>query len=106
MPYVEGESLRDRLNREKQLPLDHALEIAREVADALSYAHSHRIVHRDIKPENILLGGGHARVADFGIARAVTAAGSESLTETGLAVGTPTYMSPEQASGEPRAQHR
>ncbi len=100
MPYVEGESLRDRLNREKQLPLDDAFEIAREVAGALNYAHTHGIVHRDIKPENILLGGGHARVADFGIARAVTAAGSGSLTETGLAVGTVTYMSPEQASGE------
>jgi serine/threonine-protein kinase len=100
MPYVEGESLRDRLDREKQLPLEDALEIAREVADALGYAQSQGIVHRDIKPENILLGGGHARVADFGIARAVRAAGDASLTETGLAVGTPAYMSPEQASGE------
>jgi tetratricopeptide (TPR) repeat protein len=99
MPFVEGESLRDRLNREKQLPLDDALEIAREVADALSYAHSHDVVHRDIKPENILIGGGHARVADFGIARAITAAGGAQLTETGLAVGTPSYMSPEQAAG-------
>jgi serine/threonine-protein kinase len=101
MPYVDGESLRDRLDREKQLSLDDALLIAREVADALSYAHSHGIVHRDIKPENILLSGGHARVADFGIARAVKAAGADSsLTETGLAIGTPIYMSPEQASGE------
>jgi serine/threonine-protein kinase len=99
MPYVEGESLRDRLNREKQLPLDDALRIAGEVADALSCAHSHGIVHRDVKPENILLGGGHARVADFGIARAVTAAGGKSLTETGLAIGTAAYMSPEQAFG-------
>src|SRR5256886_7043447 len=74
MPYIEGESLRDRLNREKQLPLDDALQIAREVADALSYAHSHDVVHRDIKPENILLQSGHALVADFGIARAITAA--------------------------------
>src|SRR5688572_5714061 len=100
MPFVEGESLRARLEREKQLPLDDALRIAREVADALSYAHQHGIVHRDIKPENTLLARGHARVADFGIARAVTAAGGQTLTETGLAVGTPSYMSPEQAGGE------
>ena len=100
MPYVEGESLRARLEREKQVPLEDALRIARQVADALSYAHRQGIVHRDIKPENILLSGGHARVADFGIARAVTAAGGQSLTETGLAIGTPAYMSPEQASGE------
>ena len=99
MPYVEGESLRGRLRRERQLPLDEALAIAREVADALGYAHSRDVVHRDIKPENILLGGGHALVADFGIARAITAAGGERLTATGLTVGTPGYMSPEQASG-------
>jgi len=99
MPYVEGESLRDRLRRETQLPTEDALQIAREVADALSYAHSRDVVHRDIKPENILLAGGHARVADFGIARAITEAGGARLTGTGLAIGTPTYMSPEQAAG-------
>jgi len=99
MPYVEGESLRDRLTREKQLPLDDALRIAREVADALSCAHGRGLVHRDIKPENILLEEGHAVVADFGVARAVAAAGGEKLTATGIAVGTSAYMSPEQASG-------
>ena len=100
MPYVEGESLRDRLNREKQLPIDEALRISREVADALGYAHARGIVHRDIKPENIMLEGGHAVVADFGIARAVSAAGGDRLTATGMAVGTPYYMSPEQAAGD------
>jgi serine/threonine-protein kinase len=100
MPYVEGESLRDRLTRDKQLPIDEALAIAREVADALGYAHSRGIIHRDIKPENILLEGGHAVVADFGIARAVSAAGAERLTQTGMSIGTPMYMSPEQAAGD------
>ena len=99
MPFVEGESLRDRLQRERQLPLTEALQIAREVADALAYAHSHGIVHRDIKPGNILLESGHAVVADFGIARAINVAGGERLTQTGLGIGTPEYMSPEQVAG-------
>src|SRR3989442_1356625 len=99
MPFVEGESLRDRLNREPQLPIEEAVRIAREVATALSHAHSQDVVHRDIKPENILLSGGEAVVADFGIARAIVAAGAEQLTDTGLAVGTPGYMSPAQATG-------
>src|SRR5436309_5207689 len=106
MPYVEGESLRDRLSHEKQLPLGNALQIAREVADALSYAHSHDVVHRDIKPENILLEAGHAVVSDFGIARAITAAAGGNLTETGIALGTPGYMSPEQAAASARVDER
>jgi TolB-like protein/Tfp pilus assembly protein PilF len=99
MPYVEGESLRDRLKRERQLPLEDALAITREVADALDYAHRRAVVHRDIKPENILLQERHAVVADFGIARAISVAGGETLTATGVVVGTPQYMSPEQARG-------
>ncbi len=100
MPLVEGESLRERMGREKQLPLDDALQIAREVADALDYAHTYGVIHRDIKPGNILLENGHAVVADFGIAKAITVASSEALTETGLSLGTPLYMSPEQGAGE------
>ncbi|MEO8227125.1 MAG: protein kinase [Gemmatimonadota bacterium] len=101
MPYVEGESLRDRLNREQQLPVAEAVRLAGEVADALDYAHRHGVIHRDIKPENILLHDGHALVADFGIALAVSSAGgSTRMTETGMSLGTPTYMSPEQAMGE------
>ena len=100
MPFVEGESLRTRLQRERQLPIEDAVKIALEVADALGYAHSHGVVHRDIKPENILLESGHATVMDFGVARAISAAGDERLTETGLVVGTPAYLSPEQAAGD------
>jgi serine/threonine-protein kinase len=100
MPYAEGESLRQRLLREKRLPLDQTLRIAGDVLAALAYAHEHGIVHRDIKPENILLEGGEAVLADFGIAHAVSAAGSERLTRTGMAIGTFAYMSPEQASGQ------
>ena len=100
MPYVEGESLRDRLTREKQLPIEDAIQIARQVADALTYAHKRGIVHRDIKPENILLEDREAVVADFGVARAVTAAAGDTLTASGVVVGTAHYMSPEQGCGE------
>src|SRR5215210_99470 len=101
MPYVRGESLRDRLQREVQLRIDSALQLTKQVAEALGYAHGQGIVHRDVKPENILLEGDRVVVADFGIARALDLAGGERLTETGLAIGTPTYMSPEQAMGSP-----
>ena len=100
MPYVAGESLRNRLARERQLPLDQALEITRQVASALAYAHSHGVVHRDIKPENILLTDDQAVVADFGIGWAEGKSGGDRLTETGVTLGTPVYMSPEQAAGE------
>jgi serine/threonine-protein kinase len=100
MPFVEGESLRDRLQREKQLPIADAVRIATEVASALDYAHRHGVIHRDIKPENILLHDGQALVADFGIALAMSTAGGSRMTETGMSLGTPHYMSPEQAMGE------
>jgi eukaryotic-like serine/threonine-protein kinase len=100
MPFIQGESLRVRLDRESQLPIEEAIAITCEVADALSYAHSQGVVHRDIKPENILLQSGHAVVADFGIARLVQDAGAEKLTQTGMSIGTATYMSPEQFTGE------
>jgi serine/threonine-protein kinase len=100
MPFVEGESLRDRLHREKQLPIAEAVRVAGEVASALDYAHRHGVIHRDIKPENILLQDGRALVADFGIALAASKAGGHRMTETGLSLGTPHYMSPEQAMGE------
>src|ERR1044071_6434770 len=100
MPFVEGESLRDRLNREKQLPVEQALNLAIAVAGALDYAHRAGVIHRDLKPENILLREGQPLVADFGIALAVSNAGGARVTQTGLSLGTPQYMSPEQATGD------
>ena len=100
MPYVEGESLRERLERDKQLPVDEAIHHAKSIASALDYAHRQKIVHRDIKPENVMLYEGEAMVMDFGIAKAVSSAATETLTQTGMMVGTPAYVSPEQASGE------
>src|SRR4051812_26484700 len=100
MPFIDGGSLRDRPDRDKPVPRAAAPTTAREVADALGYAHASGVVHRDIKPENIMLERGHAVVSDFGIARALGTLGSERITETGMSVGTPTYMSPEQAACE------
>ena len=106
MPFVEGESLRERMSREGQLPVDDAVRLGREVADALQHAHDRGVVHRDIKPENILLAGGHAMVADFGVARALAQPGVKAITKTGMAVGTPQYMSPEQAAADPSVDGR
>jgi tetratricopeptide (TPR) repeat protein len=106
MPYVDGESLRQKLNRERQLPIDEALRLTREIAEGLEYAHEQRVIHRDIKPENILLSRGHALIADFGIAKAAAQPGTAHLTSTGTSVGTPLYMSPEQAAGDPDIDHR
>ncbi len=100
MPYVQGESLRARLARERRLPLEEALSIARDIASALGYAHAQGVVHRDIKPENVMLHEGEAMVTDFGIAKALSTGDGDTLTRTGTALGTPAYMSPEQASGE------
>jgi len=100
MPYVQGETIREKLNRETQFGVEEAVRIVREVADALDYAHRHGVIHRDIKPENILLHDGRAMVMDFGIALAVSAAAGGRMTETGLSLGTPHYMSPEQATAE------
>jgi serine/threonine-protein kinase len=99
MPYVEGESLRQRLDRVQRLELEEVIEVVRDVASGLHYAHEREVIHRDIKPENVLLAAGQARVADFGLARALNQAGGTRLTETGIAVGTPEYMSPEQCIG-------
>jgi len=106
MPFVEGESLRTKLDREGQLPVHDAVKILREVADALAYAHAQGVLHRDIKPDNVMLSGRHALVMDFGVAKAVSSAGGDKLTTVGVAVGTPTYMSPEQATGAEHIDQR
>jgi len=107
MPYIEGKTLRDRIDKEGELPIREAIRIIREVADALAFAHSHGVVHRDIKPDNVMLTGGHAIVADFGVAKAVSeATGRDKLTTAGVALGTPAYMAPEQATADPHVDHR
>ena len=107
MPYVEGESLRDKLMREGELPIAEAVRILREVVDALATAHSHNVVHRDIKPDNVMISGRHALVMDFGVAKAVSeATGHDKMTTAGVALGTPAYMAPEQAAADPHIDHR
>src|SRR5439155_20812676 len=111
MPYVDGESLRQRLAREHELPIGTAVRILAEIADALSYAHERGVVHRDIKPDNVMLSGRHALIADFGVAKAVSEAtaaqgGTGMVTSLGIALGTPAYMSPEQATASPNVDHR
>jgi len=107
MPYVEGETLRAKLAREGEFPTGDAVRILREMVDALAYAHAHGVVHRDVKPENVMLSGRHALVMDFGVAKAVSeATGRQSLTTVGVALGTPTYMAPEQATADPHVDHR
>src|SRR5438093_4521352 len=107
MPLIEGESLRARLAREGRLAIRDATRVLRDLADALAYAHAHGVVHRDIKPENVLVSGHHALVADFGVARAVTSATDEAtITSVGVALGTPTYMAPEQVAADPGVDHR
>ena len=108
MPYITGETLRTRLAREGEFPISEAVWVLREIADALAHAHSHQIIHRDIKPENVMFSSRHALVADFGIARAVAeaAAGGGPITATGIVVGSPAYMAPEQAASDPQMDHR
>ncbi len=107
MPFIEGESLRAKLAREGELPIGETLRILRDVADALAYAHRHNVVHRDIKPDNVMISDDHALVTDFGVAKAVTdSTGGQSLTTIGVALGTPAYMSPEQAAASPHVDHR
>ncbi len=106
MPFIDGESLRTKIDREGALPVAETIRILKEVADALAHAHSHGVMHRDIKPDNVMISGRHALVMDFGVAKAVSSAGGESLTTVGVAVGTPSYMSPEQATGQAQTDHR
>ncbi len=107
MPFVDGQNLRGRLTRQGELPIHQAVKLLAEVADALAYAHAQGVVHRDIKPDNVLLSGRHALVTDFGVAKAVSeATGRQQLTTAGIAIGTPAYMAPEQASADPHLDHR